>query len=230
MHPGESYMPNGVCLSRGPSAENVAHLVHVPQSPPPPSPMVQRSPTHVSPTHVQHLQQQQQHQQQGQQAVGRHHVWKRRGSFSLQAPPHPQVRGEIFPPPMGHHVVMLMPEDLEKEDLSGTTPGEALLKFLEYFGRRFDAGQFGISVGRGPLGNPFLLSKAVDPVTGMAVMDAHVVIEDPLDRGQNVARSCFAFPQVQWLFAQCLSILEIRGQEVAEYDPDADLLHLLLYF
>lgn len=51
-------------------------------------------------------------------------------------------------------------------------------------------------MGRGALNNPFALSPAVDPRTGMPVMDAHVVIEDPLDREQNVARSCFGFPQV----------------------------------
>lgn len=77
------------------------------------------------------------------------------------------------------------------------TPGEVLVRFLEFFGRQFDASRLGISVGRGALSNPFPLAPAVDPRTGVAVMDAHVVIEDPLDREQNVARSCFAFPQVR---------------------------------
>lgn len=77
------------------------------------------------------------------------------------------------------------------------TPGEVLVRFLSFFGRQFDASRLGISVGRGALNNPFALSPAVDPRTGMPVMDAHVVIEDPLDREQNVARSCFGFPQVR---------------------------------
>lgn len=77
------------------------------------------------------------------------------------------------------------------------TPGEVLVRFLEFFGRQFDASRVGISVGRGALNNPFPLASAVDPRTGMAVMDAHVVIEDPLDREQNVARSCFGFPQAR---------------------------------
>ena len=76
------------------------------------------------------------------------------------------------------------------------TPGEVLVRFLSFFGRQFDASRLGISVGRGALNNPFALSPAVDPRTGMPVMDAHVVIEDPLDREKNVARSCFGFPQV----------------------------------
>ena len=76
------------------------------------------------------------------------------------------------------------------------TPGEVLVRFLEFFGRQFDPSRLGISVGRGALGNPFPLSPGVDPRTGMAVMDAHMVIEDPLDRDQNVARSCFGFPNV----------------------------------
>lgn len=36
--------------------------------------------------------------------------------------------------------------------------------------------------------------------------------------------------QVQWLFAQCLSVLQLRGAEMAEFDPDADLLQMLLYY
>lgn len=80
---------------------------------------------------------------------------------------------------------------------SGMTPGEVLVRFLAFFGRQFDASRVGISVGRGALNNPFALSPSVDPRTGMPVMDAHLVIEDPLDRDQNVARSCFGFPQVR---------------------------------
>ncbi|CAM9804118.1 unnamed protein product [Choristocarpus tenellus] len=152
-------------------------------------------------------------------------MWDRRGGYPM---PTATSGRDLYH--MGHMTVVLTPEDVEKEDLSGFSPGETLLKFLEFFGRKFDAGRLGISVRRGALGNPYLLSKSVDPRTGMAVMDAHVVIEDPLDSGQNIARSCFGFPQVQWLFAQCLSILETRGMETTDFDPDADLLHMLLYF
>lgn len=76
------------------------------------------------------------------------------------------------------------------------TPGEVLVRFLSFFGRQFDPTRVGISVGRGAISNPFALTPSVDPRTGMPVMEAHVVIEDPLDRDQNVARSCFGFPQV----------------------------------
>ena len=33
---------------------------------------------------------------------------------------------------------------------------------------------------------------------------------------RNVAHSCFGFPQVQWLFGQCLAILEMRGTEMTQ--------------
>lgn len=95
--------------------------------------------------------------------------------------------------PISHHTV----PSLLSLRLSGMTPGEVLVRFLAFFGRQFDASRVGISVGRGALNNPFALSPSVDPRTGMPVMDAHVVIEDPLDRDQNVARSCFGFPQVR---------------------------------
>lgn len=40
----------------------------------------------------------------------------------------------------------------------------------------------------------------------------------------------FFIGQVQWLFAQCLSILQVRGAEMAEFDPDADILQMLVYY
>ena len=36
--------------------------------------------------------------------------------------------------------------------------------------------------------------------------------------------------QVQWLFGQCLSVLQERGAEMAEFDRDADLLQMLVYY
>lgn len=36
--------------------------------------------------------------------------------------------------------------------------------------------------------------------------------------------------QVQWLFGQCLSVLQERGADMAEFDRDADLLQMLLYY
>lgn len=131
---------------------------------------------------------------------------------------------------MKHMEIALSQEEVERADLSGMTPGEVLVRFLEFFGRQFDPSRLGISVGRGALNNPFPLAPAVDPRTGMPVMDAHVVIEDPLKMDQNVSRSCFAFREVQCLFANCLSVLQLRGAEMAESDPDADLLQMLLYY
>jgi hypothetical protein len=44
---------------------------------------------------------------------------------------------------------------------------------------------------------------------------------------RNVAHSCFGFPQVQWLFAQCLAVLEMRGPDMMACDPNVNLLHAL---
>ncbi|CAN0485485.1 unnamed protein product, partial [Phaeothamnion confervicola] len=98
------------------------------------------------------------------------------------------------------------------------TPGAVLLRFLHYFGRAFEPHLYGISVGRGRLGNPFPREHKVDPATGLPVTDA-VVIEDPLDLSRNVARSCFGFGQVQWLFAQCLAALEVRASAMTAVMP-----------
>lgn len=40
----------------------------------------------------------------------------------------------------------------------------------------------------------------------------------------------FPTMQVQWLFGQCLSVLQERGADMAEFDRDADLLQMLLYY
>jgi DNA polymerase sigma len=119
--------------------------------------------------------------------------------------------------------------DLSSEDLSDVTPGLCLLRFLEFYGRAFDSSHFGISVGRGPLRNPFLVDHPVDPHTGLPAVTSALTIEDPLDMNRNVAHSCFGFPQVQWLFANCLSALELRGPEMMRRDSDANLLQLLMY-
>lgn len=43
-------------------------------------------------------------------------------------------------------------------------------------------------------------------------------------------QSSFTVRQVQWLFGQCLSLLQERGTELAEYERDADLLKMLVFY
>ena len=41
---------------------------------------------------------------------------------------------------------------------------------------------------------------------------------------RNVAHSCFGFPQVQWLFAQSLALLEMRGAEMTQAQQHQQML------
>ena len=41
---------------------------------------------------------------------------------------------------------------------------------------------------------------------------------------RNVAHSCFGFPQVQWLFAQSLALLEMRGAEMTQAQQHHQML------
>jgi hypothetical protein len=47
---------------------------------------------------------------------------------------------------------------------------------------------------------------------------------------RNVSQSCFRFPEVQWLLAQCLSQLEVRGPERMRREPGANLLQDLFQY
>ncbi len=90
----------------------------------------------------------------------------------------------------------------------------------------------GCSVGRGILENPFLLETSVADQENRGVYTSApgIVIEDPMNMSTNVAHSCFGFPQVQWLFSNFLSALQLRGPEILGYDRNANLLQLLGYF
>jgi hypothetical protein len=67
----------------------------------------------------------------------------------------------------GYEMMGATEAELEAEDLSDVTPGACLLKFLEFYGRAFDSINYGISVGRGRLGNPFVMEHPIDPRTGV---------------------------------------------------------------
>lgn len=113
------------------------------------------------------------------------------------------------------------------------TAGKLLMHFLLFYGHHFDAQTTcidvlgthhpdyakvqGIHDGNGPTFlrlyhlSPFLQRKAggvYDPVTGIYTVD-HIVVYDPLEGAEsnNVARSCFAWNTIRWVFEQCYNTL-----------------------
>jgi hypothetical protein len=98
-----------------------------------------------------------------------------------------------------------------------TTPGKLLMHFLLFYGQHFDAQSTAIDYSgthqrnsNGNLGysvrSPYLQRRSAgtyDPVTGMLTVDP-IVVYDPLEGAEtnNVARSCFAWSSIRWVFAQ----------------------------
>ena len=142
-----------------------------------------------------------------------------------------------------------------------TTAGKLLMHFLLYYGQHFDAQSTAIDISgkheRDVMGqaspysyfSPYIQRRApgsIDPVTGMLVVDP-IVIFDPLEGAEhkNVARRCFAWNSVRWIFAQSYATLasaversatppatpggpastapatEGRDRDLAMYDADA---------
>jgi len=142
-----------------------------------------------------------------------------------------------------------------------TTAGKLLMHFLLYYGQHFDAQSTAIDISgkheRDFMGqaspysyfSPYIQRRApgsIDPVTGMLVVDP-IVIFDPLEGAEhkNVARRCFAWNSVRWIFAQSYATLasaversatppatpggpastapatEGRDRDLAMYDADA---------
>ena len=98
-----------------------------------------------------------------------------------------------------------------------TTPGKLLMHFLLFYGQHFDAQSTAIDYSgthhrnaNGNLGysvrSPYMQRRTAgtyDPVTGMLTVDP-IVVYDPLEGAEtnNVARSCFAWSSIRWVFAQ----------------------------
>jgi hypothetical protein len=98
-----------------------------------------------------------------------------------------------------------------------TTPGKLLLHFLLFYGQHFDSQSTAIDFSRThprdasgnqgySLRSPYMQRRSAgnyDPVTGMLTVDP-IVVYDPLEGAEanNVARSCFAWSSIRWLFAQ----------------------------
>jgi len=113
------------------------------------------------------------------------------------------------------------------------TAGKLLMHFLLFYGHHFDAQTtcidvlgthhpdysklMGLRDSVGPTSlrshhlSPFLLRKAggvYDPITGIYTVD-NIVVYDPLEGAEsnNVARSCFAWTTIRWVFEQCYNTL-----------------------
>jgi DNA polymerase sigma len=116
--------------------------------------------------------------------------------------------GQLFP--QGFH-------DVTEVLCSGeTTPGKLLMNFLLFYGQHFDSQSTAIDYssthqrdgnnnGYSHL-SPYLQRRSAgsyDPMTGMLTVDP-IVAYDPLEGAENnnVARSCFAWSSIRWVFAQ----------------------------
>ena len=109
------------------------------------------------------------------------------------------------------------------------TSGKLLMHFLLFYGQHFDAQNTLIDItashhseyGRRAIQNlsPFVARPPggnIDPVTGMFSVDP-IVVYDPLEGAMdhNVAKRCYCWNNVRWVFAQCYmtvsSIVETSG-------------------
>jgi hypothetical protein len=101
------------------------------------------------------------------------------------------------------------------------TAGKLLMHFLLYYGQHFDAQSTAIdvsgkhersfSVNPYSFFSPYIPRRAagtIDPVSGMLTVDP-IVIYDPLEGAENnnVAKRCFAWNSVRWIFAQSYATL-----------------------
>jgi hypothetical protein len=98
-----------------------------------------------------------------------------------------------------------------------TTAGKLLMHFLLFYGSHFDSQSTAIDYSgkhqRGTNGNngysymsPYMQRRTAgsyDPMTGMLTVDP-IVVYDPLEGAENnnVARSCFAWSSIRWVFTQ----------------------------
>eukprot|EP00934_Nitzschia_sp_Nitz4_P002330 Nitzschia sp. Nitz4//scaffold62_size106224//20461//25937//NITZ4_004345-RA/size106224-augustus-gene-0.101-mRNA-1//-1//CDS//3329555823//2330//frame0 len=118
-----------------------------------------------------------------------------------------------------------------------TTAGKLLMHFLLMYGHHFDshatAIDYSMTHERDPISNngysvvsPFLQRRntgSYDPVTGMFTMDP-IVVYDPLEGAEsnNVARSCFAWSSIRWVFAQSYMTLSSAIEMGAGQTPSIE--------
>ena len=120
-----------------------------------------------------------------------------------------------------------------------TTAGKLLMHFLLFYGQHFDSPSTAIDVSGKHHPDYHLLKKharpnlhlspyvqrtsggSIDPVTGMLTVDP-IVVYDPLEGAENtnVARSCYAWSSIRWVFAQSYmtlsSAVERSGTSTAQ--------------
>jgi len=104
-----------------------------------------------------------------------------------------------------------------------TTPGKLLMHFLLFYGQYFDAQATAIDISgkhhreiptQSPPYihlSPYIQRRSggtIDPVTGIFTVDP-IVVYDPLEGAENnnVARRCFLWGNVKWVFAQSFMTL-----------------------
>jgi hypothetical protein len=110
-----------------------------------------------------------------------------------------------------------------------TTAGKLLMHFLLYYGQHFDAQATTIDISGkhdrdyhiSPYSyfSPYIRRRnasSIDPYTGMLIVDP-IVIYDPLEGAENhnVARRCFAWRNIKWIFAQSYSTLTTAVEQSA---------------
>ena len=116
-----------------------------------------------------------------------------------------------------------------------TTPGKLLMHFLLFYGQHFDSHSTAIDYSdthkRDPNANngyavasPYMQRRNTgfyDQVTGMFTVDP-IVIFDPLVGAEtnNVARSCFAWSSIRWVFAQSYMTLSSAVEMSAGHLPE----------
>uniref|UniRef100_A0A7S4AFL3 Poly(A) RNA polymerase mitochondrial-like central palm domain-containing protein n=1 Tax=Pseudo-nitzschia australis TaxID=44445 RepID=A0A7S4AFL3_9STRA len=111
-----------------------------------------------------------------------------------------------------------------------TTPGKLLMHFLLFYGQHFESQSTAIDYSgthqRDPADNnsysirsSYMLRRntgSYDLVTGMYSVDP-IVVYDPLEGAENnnVARSCFAWSSIRWVFAQSYMTLSSAAEQNA---------------
>ena len=138
----------------------------------------------------------------------------------------------------GEEVIAHESNDILEVICSGEpTAGKLLMHFLLFYGHIFDATRNAIEV-RSPHSPviPRQVGAIYDPVTGLFSAD-QLVVFDPLEGSEknNVARSCFAWMSIRWVFAQSYTTLtntlDRRGSIGEEMmDESSPLLELLMSY
>merc|ERR1712194_516410 len=125
------------------------------------------------------------------------------------------------------------------------------MHFLLFYGQHFDSQSTAIDYSGThkremnnnngySQGSPYLRRRSggsYDPMTGMLTVDP-IVVYDPLEGAEtnNVARSCFAWQSIKWVFGQCFSTLtptmerRSRGNTSDDSSEVSPLLELILSY